>query len=75
MHQLIDVMNRTTFNPVGLNIMWPKNVGFIFVSDGLPAADARILTFYPHSWRSNIMYTTFLYLSSIPSFELTRFGQ
>jgi len=34
--QLIEVMNRTTFNPVGLNIVWPKNVGFIFVSDGSP---------------------------------------
>ena len=36
LHQLIDVMNTTTFNPVGLNIVWPKNVGFIFVSDRSP---------------------------------------
>lgn len=34
LHHLIDVMNGTTFNPAGLNIVWPKNVGFIFVSDG-----------------------------------------
>ena len=39
LHQLIDVMNATTFNPVGLNIVWPKNVGFIFVSDGSPVVD------------------------------------
>lgn len=40
LQQLIDVMNRTTFNPVGLNIVWPKNVGFIFVRDGPPVANA-----------------------------------
>lgn len=39
LHHLIDLMNSTTFNPVGLNIVWPKNVGFIFVSDGSPAVD------------------------------------
>lgn len=37
LRQLIDVMNETTFNPVGLNIVWPKNVAFIFVSGGSPA--------------------------------------
>jgi len=31
LQRLIDVMNRTTFNPVGLNVVWPKNVGFIFL--------------------------------------------
>lgn len=29
--QLIDVMNKNTFNPVGLNIVWPKNVAFLFL--------------------------------------------
>lgn len=32
LHQLIDVMNKDTFNPVGLNVVWPKDVAFLFVS-------------------------------------------
>ena len=39
LHQLIGVMNKTTFNPVGLNIVWPKDVAFIFVSGGLPVVN------------------------------------
>jgi len=31
LHQLIDEMNKITFNPVGLNIVWPKDVAFIFL--------------------------------------------
>jgi len=45
LHQLIDAMNTTTFNPVGLNIVWPKNVGFIFVSDGPSVINVMSLTF------------------------------
>ena len=41
LQQLIDVMNRTTFNPVGLNIVWPKNVAFIFVSNGSPVVNVH----------------------------------
>ena len=33
LHQLIGEMNRNTFNPAGLNIVWPKNTGFLFVSN------------------------------------------
>ena len=33
LHELINRMNKNTFNPVGLNIVWPKNVAFLFVSD------------------------------------------
>ena len=40
LHRLIDAMNRNTFNPVGLNIVWPKTVGFLFVSDKPPVVDA-----------------------------------
>lgn len=36
LYQLIDAMNKTTFNPVGLNIVWPNDVAFIFVSGGTP---------------------------------------
>lgn len=31
LHRLVDGMNRNTFNPVGLNIVWPKNVAFLFL--------------------------------------------
>lgn len=31
LHRLVDAMNRNTFNPVGLNIVWPKNVAFLFL--------------------------------------------
>jgi len=31
LQHLIDMMNKTTFNPVGLNIVWPKNAAFIFL--------------------------------------------
>jgi len=39
LHQLIDEINKTTFNPAGLNIVWPKDVAFIFVSGGSPVVD------------------------------------
>ena len=32
LRHLIDDLNMRTFNPVGLNILWPKNVGFLYVS-------------------------------------------
>lgn len=28
----VDEMNHQLFNPVGLNILWPRKVGFLFVS-------------------------------------------
>jgi len=31
LRQLIDAMNQNTFNPVGLNIVWPENVAFLFL--------------------------------------------
>lgn len=31
LQRLINVMNKTTFNPVGLNIVWPRDVAFIFL--------------------------------------------
>lgn len=31
LHRSIDAMNTNMFNPVGLNIVWPKNVAFLFM--------------------------------------------
>ncbi|KAF9785885.1 Golgin subfamily A member 7/ERF4 family-domain-containing protein [Thelephora terrestris] len=31
LHRLIDDMNKNTFNPVGLNVVWPKDVAFLFL--------------------------------------------
>ena len=28
----MDELNHQLFNPVGLNILWPRKVGFLFVS-------------------------------------------
>lgn len=33
LHQLIDDYNTNLWNPVGLNILWPRNVAFMFVSE------------------------------------------
>lgn len=32
MQRLVDGLNQQLFNPAGLNILWPRKVGFIFVS-------------------------------------------
>ena len=32
LRRLMDEQNRELFNPAGLNILWPRKVGFIFVS-------------------------------------------
>ncbi|KAI0252657.1 Golgin subfamily A member 7/ERF4 family-domain-containing protein, partial [Lactifluus subvellereus] len=31
LQQLMDNLNRQVFNPVGLNILWPRKVGFLFL--------------------------------------------
>ena len=31
LRELIEVLNRTVYNPVGLNILWPRQVAFMFV--------------------------------------------
>ena len=30
--QLIEQLNSELYNPVGLNILWPRNVAFLYVS-------------------------------------------
>ncbi|KAH9982194.1 Golgin subfamily A member 7/ERF4 family-domain-containing protein [Lactifluus volemus] len=32
LQRLMDELNRQLFNPVGLNMLWPRKVGFLFVS-------------------------------------------
>lgn len=32
LQHLIDDLNIGTFNPVGLNILWPRNVAFLYVN-------------------------------------------
>jgi hypothetical protein len=32
LQQLIDELNIGIYNPVGLNILWPRSVGFLYVS-------------------------------------------
>jgi len=36
LQRLIDDLNRQLFNLAGLNMLWPRKVGFLFVSRGLP---------------------------------------
>ena len=36
LERLFDFLNAELFNPVGLNILWPRKVAFLFVS-GHPA--------------------------------------
>jgi hypothetical protein len=31
LEELIVQLNRELYNPVGLNILWPRNVAFLFV--------------------------------------------
>jgi len=32
LRELIDDLNAEVYNPVGLNILWPRSVAFLFVS-------------------------------------------
>lgn len=32
LQRLIEDINVRTYNPVGLNILWPRDVAFLFVS-------------------------------------------
>lgn len=32
LHEMIDNLNKQVYNPAGLNILWPRNVAFLFVS-------------------------------------------
>jgi len=75
LHQLIDAMNKTTFNPVGLNIVWPRNVAFIFVSDRSSVVNVIGHRFCIFTAGGRILCMSFLSASPLPCFEPTRFGQ
>lgn len=36
LQQVIGELNRRLYNPVGLNILWPRRVAFMFVSSLYP---------------------------------------
>jgi hypothetical protein len=57
LQQIIDKINISLYNPVGLNILWPRNVAFMFVSNWLfyePVKTTNIQC--SSSWKSNITY-------------------
>lgn len=43
LQKLFDQLNRTLFNPAGLNLLWPRKVGFLFVSSSLMPLPCRSL--------------------------------
>ena len=48
LEHLIEELNSALYNPVGLNILWPRDVGFLFVRFPARVADDR-LTNHGHS--------------------------
>jgi hypothetical protein len=47
LQRLIDDLNRQLFNLAGLNMLWPRKVGFLFVSRRRPFERPDILTQLP----------------------------
>ena len=43
LQHLIDDLNIGTYNPVGLNILWPRNVAFLYVSLLFLLSDVDVL--------------------------------
>lgn len=39
LRRVIDDLNATLFNPVGLNILWPGDVAFLYVSSSFPETE------------------------------------
>jgi hypothetical protein len=61
LQHLIDELNIRTFNPVGLNILWPRNVAFLYVNLLFSLCDVELMLV--HSLKLNTM-------SVIPSNDL-----
>jgi hypothetical protein len=57
--RMIEEMNTRIYNPVGLNILWPRNVAFLFVRvfPQLPCPCAQHYYLHPSlvSWKLNTM--------------------
>lgn len=66
LQHLIDDLNIGTFNPVGLNILWPRNVAFLYVNP----------FFYCPKWIVVLMPFSQLeieyYVSTPPSLDLAK---
>lgn len=56
----LEGLNRRLYNPQGLNILWPKDVAFMFVRNPLHLDVTLALLMIETSWRSS---TIDLYLS------------
>ena len=58
----IEEMNTQIYNPVGLNILWPRNVAFLFVRTPPlsldPVLNSTILhpSLVTNSWKLNTMW-------------------
>lgn len=55
LEEKIGELNETLFNPVGLNILWPRNVAFLFV---------RTISLFPSSLgrlTDGLIYIIFLH--------------
>lgn len=44
LRHLIDDLNMGTFNPVGLNILWPRNLAFLYVSSLRSCSNSTLTT-------------------------------
>ncbi len=53
LRKAIEQMNAEVYNPVGLNVLWPENVAFLYVR-GTQAMLVLSNCFY-YSWRSSII--------------------
>ena len=54
LQHLIDDLNIGTFNPVGLNILWPRSVAFLYVKL-LFLSDVDVELILVHSLKLNTM--------------------
>jgi hypothetical protein len=61
LQHLIDELNVGTFNPVGLNILWPRNVAFLYVNP----------SFYCPMWKVELMLVCSLKLNTMSVFQLS----
>jgi hypothetical protein len=55
LQHLIDDLNIGTFNPVGLNILWPRNVAFLYVKLPFFLSDVEVELMPVRSLKLNTM--------------------
>jgi hypothetical protein len=59
LQHLIDDLNIGTFNPVGLNILWPRNVAFLYVNPFFSLSDVDVELMLVCSLKLNTMSVQF----------------